>query len=144
MKQFGIAASLLVALGGIHHSTSAQMTAQQAEALPDVVAGVSLARYIGGGGGPYWGFELTNGGAGFRMQHPGPGIPPAIHLGVITSQTNLLGGNWLIEGTVGVQPITVLIERMGPSGCSDGHVDGQDRVLVAWDGYLYRGCGNLM
>ena len=147
MKHFTIGASVVVALAalvGAHHTTSAQMTAQKAQGRPAVAAqAVSLARYIGGGGGPYWSFELTNNGRGFKMRHPGPGTTEPTHIGAVTSQTNLTGNNWLIEGRVGTRPITVLIERVGTDVCDDGHIGGEDIVRVVWDGYLYKGCGNL-
>lgn len=144
MKQFAIAAGVLAALVGVHHGGSAQIKAQKTQNRTAVAAAaVSLMQYVGGGGGPYWAFTLTNNGRGFTMRHPGPGTSEPTHTGTITRQTNLTGNNWLIEGRVGSEPITVLIERVGPDVCDDGHIGGEDSVRVVWDGRLYKGCGNL-
>ncbi|MEP0189636.1 MAG: hypothetical protein ABJP70_01830 [Erythrobacter sp.] len=110
--------------------------------VPATAQSVSLSQYMAAGGGPYWSFELTNGGNGFTMRHPTT-TSQITHQGTITSQTALNGGAWLIEGQVGSQTLILIAEPVSSGVCSDGHVDGQDTVRVAWNGYLYRGCGRL-
>lgn len=140
-----LSAAILLALTGCHHDLPLNSASSNAGNIQANAQAVSLAQYDAAGGAPYWAFSLTNTGNGFAMSHPTNTAPFQItHTGTITNQTSLNGGAWLIEGQAGGQNIVVIIEPVVSGVCSDGHVEGQDIVRVAWDGYLYKGCGRLV
>lgn len=138
-------AAILLALAGCNHGLPLNSASSNAGNVQANAQAASLVLYDAAGGGPYWSFNLTNGGNGFTMSHPINTAPfQTTHTGTITSQTQLNGGAWLIEGQAGGQSIVVIIEPVVSGVCSDGHVEGQDTVRVAWGGYLYKGCGKLI
>ena len=143
MKRLSITALALLALAGC--GGDSPIVASASEAIQAEVADATapaLGSYEAIGGDRYWHFKLTNNGLGFSITYVGAGGPPTVvETGTITSQTDLSGGNWLIEGMAGTKPITVFIERRGPLQCNDGYYAGRDDVRVAWSGYLYKGCG---
>ena len=143
MKRLSILALTVLPLAGCGGDTP--LVASASEAIEAAVADATapaLTGYEAIGGGRDFHFKLTNNGRGFWINHVATvGQPMVVETGTITRQTDLSGGNWLIEGMAGTKPITVFIERRGPLYCNDGYYGGDDEVRVVFGGYLYKGCG---